>query len=782
MGARASRIVTARARVAMAIACAALAATAATRASAFTPFSGVASNVPIASLDGWSICYQDNYNNSGTPLSSILASCSGDHLMLACRPVGSPTLTLAAYAPRADVIFDTSTSNTPHDANGVGWYFSSTYSWGFAPQGSPINRNSCDTIDSNSYPGGATDGDRRICFHTDGGGIDAGWRCGRDDFLQGSSAFERVILQYSCDYDGALTGLEECDDGNNVNGDGCSNCLIDPCYECSGAPSSCAPQASGSICADDGEPCTSDVCDGAGTCTHPALLPGSPCPDDGSLCTADQCDGAGTCAHPNAVDCDALNQCFAPGTFTCDPQTAACQTCPAGYTSGGGGCQKTYPIDVSLLDNLAASCFAGNRYNSCSGAFGFHWVDAGDAGVGAVLGADLRIEAGISCSGTARNVALNGNPVGSYAAAGTCSCNSPHAPRLLTGIDVTSYVKGGSNAILTDDPGTCDGLSDDGSGAYAVVTVTYAALPALPLPDGTNCDDGAFCNGSDTCSAGNCDVHAGDPCPGPDGDTNCAESCDETADNCTAPDPAGSLCRPASGDCDLAEVCDGVSATCPADAKEPDGTSCDDASVCTQSDTCQGGLCTGADPLDCDDGDACTADSCAPLSGCVNDDAPAGGCLTSGKSIVLIKSSSDHGKDKLLWKWIKGAALDPLALADPTSSTGYALCVYAGTANALIADAALPPGPTWSAVGTKGYKFKGASPDGLSLALLKGGSAGKSKALAKGKGSALPDPTLPLTYPVTVQLKKDGSSLCLESVFTGADEKKNTATQFKAKQ
>ena len=37
-------------------------------------------------------------------------------------------------------------------------------------------------------------------------------------------------------------------------------------------------------------------------------------------------------------------------------------------------------------------------------------------------------------------------------------------------------------------------------------------------------------------------MHAGNPCPGPDGDGNCSESCNEAADNCTAPDPNGSAC------------------------------------------------------------------------------------------------------------------------------------------------------------------------------------------------------------------------------------------------
>ena len=90
----------------------------------------------------------------------------------------------------------------------------------------------------------------------------------------------------------------------------------------------------------------------------------------------------------------------------------------------------------------------------------------------------------------------------------------------------------------------------------------------------------------------------------------------------------------------------------------------------------------------------------------------------------------------------------------------------------------LPAGADWVALSDKGYKFKGASPNGLSLALLKGGSAGKSKALAKGRGATLPDPTLPLVFPVTVQLRKSGSPLCLESTFASTDEVKNEGGQF----
>jgi cysteine-rich repeat protein len=217
---------------------------------------------------------------------------------------------------------------------------------------------------------------------------------------------------------------------------------------------------------------------------------------------------------------------------------------------------------------------------------------------------------------------------------------------------------------------------------------------------------------------------------------------------------------------------------------EPSGGGCDDDNACTTGDVCDGaGTCAGPTPLGCDDGNACTVDTCDPEAGCLNDDAPATGCAAASASLLLIKNGSDETRDKQLWKWIKGDALQQTDFGDPTAGAGYALCVYAGVAQTLIADAALAPGAGWKPLGAKGYKFKGTSADGLTTALLKGGAAGKSKALAKGKGAALPDPTLPVTeYPVTVQLRRIGAPLCLQSVFSSADETKNTAAQLKLKQ
>jgi Putative metal-binding motif len=156
-------------------------------------FTGVATNLPIAQLTGWTQCYMDSYATSGVQLSTILGQCSKAKLLMGCRPTGSNVLQVAAHAPRQDVIFDTGTGNVLHDANGVGWYYNAAWSWGFAPSGDAVNRNSCDVIAS-SIGGAGPDPDKRLCWHTFNNAVDTGWRCGTNDSLNFSSAFERIVF------------------------------------------------------------------------------------------------------------------------------------------------------------------------------------------------------------------------------------------------------------------------------------------------------------------------------------------------------------------------------------------------------------------------------------------------------------------------------------------------------------------------------------------------------------------------------------------------------------
>ncbi len=157
---------------------------------------GVQQNVPEATVTGggWTVCHSSTYNTGATAMATILADCDQAQIMYACRPVGDPNYTLLAQAPRVDVFTDTGNPttnpggfNTPTTSNGVGWYYNDDWSFGFAPAGEPLDRDSCDF-----NPGTAEN--LRMCVHTNGGNISGGYRCGNND-LNGNAGWERVILE-----------------------------------------------------------------------------------------------------------------------------------------------------------------------------------------------------------------------------------------------------------------------------------------------------------------------------------------------------------------------------------------------------------------------------------------------------------------------------------------------------------------------------------------------------------------------------------------------------------
>ncbi len=158
-------------------------------------------------------------------------------------------------------------------------------------------------------------------------------------------------------------------------------------------------------------------------------------------------------------------------------------------------------------------------------------------------------------------------------------------------------------------------------------------------------------------------------------------------------------------------------------------------------------------------------------------DTPLPGCRAAGKSLLLIKNdTADDSKDKLIWKWVKGADTSLGALGNPTSSTQYFVCIYAP---GPVLQATIDAGVGWVPTGTTGYQYvdAGGAAGGVTLLKLKSGPNDKAKVVVKGKGAALDDP-LPLTQPVTVQVQNNNGGECWEHAFT-APEIENSTDKFK---
>jgi hypothetical protein len=83
---------------------------------------------------------------------------------------------------------------------------------------------------------------------------------------------------------------------------------------------------------------------------------------------------------------------------------------------------------------------------------------------------------------------------------------------------------------------------------------------------------------------------------------------------CFASDPAMTQVS-----ADLMLTCEGVCQTIDgqADCSDPDcdGLSCSDGNACTQTDTCQAGVCQGSNPVSCSDPGECKSAACNPATG-----------------------------------------------------------------------------------------------------------------------------------------------------------------------
>jgi len=258
---------------------------------------------------------------------------------------------------------------------------------------------------------------------------------------------------------------------------------------------------------------------------------------------------------------------------------------------------------------------------------------------------------------------------------------------------------------------------------------------------GGECPEGASCE-LDRCEVGLgfCARHTSIGC-----------AADADCHRCIARVPGS--CR-TDADCAGSATCEAQLVTAVATASDGDGDGVpDDADNCAETPN-PAQADADADGI----GDACDLDPipCPPAS--------LVGCRVAtqvGKSSLLLKDGTPDSKDTAVWKWTKGSATETADFGDPTTTTGYALCVYQPGPTLAFAAGAPAGGtckgkPCWTPIKTKGFRYgdKLTTPQGLLAMTLKSGADGKAVVTVKGKGELLGMPALDtLAFPLVAQLQ-----------------------------
>jgi cysteine-rich repeat protein len=326
---------------------------------------------------------------------------------------------------------------------------------------------------------------------------------------------------------GAPDPDEECDDGNDVCGDGCDpNCKVSSCgndFTCVTAgeqcddggtaggdccSATCQLEASGSPCASDGNPCTDDVCDSEGLCGGGQPSGPMPCSDDNACTTGDVC-GDGVCfgeprdcgdTDPCTADgCNEVTGCIHTPIFGCrvctDPAECDDSNPCTSDTCGGGVCSNTpAPSGTPCPDGNAC-----NGEEAC-GSFG-------------------------QCSANPAPDCDDGEP---------CTIDSCNAALGCQHVAVGNGLPCADND-LCDGAETClDGrcavgaplACDDGNPCTVGSCNRRLGCRQTPVSDGAPCGAGDRCTGGDFCQAGICTPGTGVPIECDDGDACTNDGCE----------------------------------------------------------------------------------------------------------------------------------------------------------------------------------------------------------------------------------------------------------------
>lgn len=421
---------------------------------------------------------------------------------------------------------------------------------------------------------------------------------------------------------GARSAAAQCVNGNACN-DNSACTTDDTCVDgvCIGTAITCA---------DDGNLCTTTVCNAALGCQH--LNNAAVC-DDGNLCTTgDFCSG-GSCRAGSPRNCSDGNLCT---TDQCTPATGACfytnntvscndgNLCTTGDVCAAGACQ---PGSGALSCDDANGCTtdACNPFSGCTHANTANGTGCND---------------GSLCTTTDRcsNGACLGDPITCSDDTNACTTATCNPAVGCQQVNNTAACEDGDLCTVGDacSSGSCRSGGPKNCGDGNVCTTdqcTPATGACFYTGNNLPCNDGNACTNGDLCAGGSC-LPGSNPLPCSDGNACTTDACNPTT-GCVFPNaPNGTTCSDGSicttGDGCTNGTCGGTAIVCPDDTNDCTTASChpatgcgqannslpcDDANPCSLGDVCSGGSCVSGAPRNCSDANECTTDQCNERDG-----------------------------------------------------------------------------------------------------------------------------------------------------------------------
>ena len=456
----------------------------------------------------------------------------------------------------------------------------------------------CDGCNPVNQGGSCNDGDPDTGRERCDAGICVGVPCTCDGPTTCCDGCFAINNGGDCDDGNANTGADVCDDGT-CQGIACECSFQNAC--CDG----CFIINEGGGC-DDANLCTLEDYCSAGSC-----IPGNERPcfaldqckdstcnpntgacevfnkddatqcDDGNLCTQTDTCQSGTCQGGNPVECLPSGQCK---QAACNSSTGACEErnladsspcndenqCTRTDVCLSGVCQGTNPVQCTALDDCHLAGICNSESGQCTNPVvpDNTACDDGNAATGndyCVAGVCL----GDDCDCSGINTCCDG-----------CFVLNDGARCENEGLDCTTDTCDSGICTHTLQTGYCliDSAcymdSDDNPANYCQYCDTVFATDRWRnKQNGIECDDNDLCSTRDRCASGICTGYDWVSCNPP---LQCFME---------------GVCQPDTGDCTY--------------APQPNGTGCDDGNLCTQTDECTDGACTGLDEIVCTPVDDC---------------------------------------------------------------------------------------------------------------------------------------------------------------------------------